>query len=284
MTIELDAVIQQAYQLAPLPASAARMATLVADHETEVDEIVQVVSFDPALTANLLRAANSASFGARVEVTSVRDAFVRIGAGNALALAVGTSVRGNMTGAAPSFDLEEGDLWRHSIAAALAANLLRSAAEPEIPAEVFTAALLHDLGKLVLSRFIDFDHREWLRQAREGGGQSGLGAEQEVLEVNHGELGGLIAHHWGLPDSIAWPIQYHHEPEQAPGEEPDLGCYAVNLANLLAEALGQEDVTGFLEKEDQAGAMELLGVTAERCSELVARLDERLDEVVSWYQ
>lgn len=235
--IDLDAVIESAQTLEPLPASVARLAALVADDEADIREIVEVISFDQALTGNLLRRANSAAAAGRNPIRTVHEAVVRLGTGTVLALAMSASIGKRMGKAIPEYGMAEGQLWEHSVRVALAAETVRSAAKVPIPPEVATAGLLHDIGKLVLARFLGAGVLDLLKAAQEMDDLSPLEAEQAVLEVHHGELGGLIAQHWRLPETIVKGITYHHTPEAA--LEPI--CFAVHLANDIADELLGED-------------------------------------------
>ncbi len=153
--IDLDAVSRAAGCFEPLPASATRLAALVADEIPDVARIVEVVSYDQALTAALLRRANSSWSASRSEITTVKDAVVRIGVGPVVALALSVNVRDRLSAPVPAYGLAEGDLWNHSVAATLAAECLMRVAPRRLPTETPTAALLHDVGKLVMARFVD---------------------------------------------------------------------------------------------------------------------------------
>jgi HD-like signal output (HDOD) protein len=102
---------------------------------------------------------------------------------------------------------------------------------------VFTAALLHDIGKLVLGKFLSADLRAWLESAVTEGKQPAYCAEREILALHHGEVGGLIAQHWGLPDSLVRGVTYHH----TPAEGGDAICHVTYLANLAAHRLANEE-------------------------------------------
>jgi len=149
-----------------------------------------------------------------------------------------------------------------------------------VPPETFTAALLHDVGKLVLGRFLDRDIQEFLERARSDGGRSGPEAETEVLNVNHAELGGLIAAHWKLPRSICVGIQYHHEPEEC-GDEEGLEHvpWIVHLADLVAARLGRGTHDTVPEDEDFAPALGALGMDERKFGKLIERTERRLEEV-----
>src|SRR5581483_6124697 len=232
--LDQDALVSAAYELQPLPASIMRLARIVESRDADLRQIVELVSLDQGLTGSVLRLANSAASATGRQISLVRDAVLRVGGGTLLSLAVGQRVRGQMSAALPAYDLAEGELWRHSVAAALATERAGSVCRAGIPPEAFTAALLHDVGKLVLVRFLSRDLQELLERARSEGHVAALEAEREILGVDHAELGELVVQHWGLPDAIARPIAAHHAPTEDDGPVAD----AVHLADVIAKRIG----------------------------------------------
>jgi putative nucleotidyltransferase with HDIG domain len=253
----------------------------VSHADVDFAEIVETVRLDPALTGRLLKAANSAAAGGRTEVTTVRLAVSRLGTGAVLSVAMSFSVRGRLSSAVPAYDLGEGDLWRHSVLAALAAEEIRKLARNEIPPDSFTAALLHDVGKLVLGRYLDSDSLEALRRAREQGSLDPVRAEEELLMVNHGEVGGLIAQKWGLPLRITQAITYHHHPEQ----HPDPTCATVAVANAIAKCIPADGETLDLEQvvPGEKVGREVIGLSEEDFCSIVEKIGTRFDELRQKY-
>src|SRR4051812_3449602 len=181
-----------ASRLEPLPTSSTRLAALVCEGTPELGQVVEIVQFDEALTASLLRSANSSWSSSRSEIKTVRDAVIRLGASPVLALTLGMNVRRHLGDAVPEYGLGEGELWRHSVAASLGAELLAPRASERPPPETATAALLHDVGKLVMARFLDPSLLGALAE-QQAAGVTRLDAEAAVLGIDHAELGGLIA-------------------------------------------------------------------------------------------
>lgn len=277
--IDLDALIAQASHLEPLPASAASLAELLSVEGWELEEVVEVVALDQGLTGKLLGLANSALHGALDRISTVDAAVLRVGAGSVLAIAVGTGVRRQLSGALPAYGLGEGELWERSVAAAVAAELLPTHAARAMPAGLTTAALLHDIGKLLLARHLDPDLQRYLGLARERGGLAEECAEVEILGVNHAELGGLVAQHWNLPPSIVEGISYHHAPQDSFfGESDPLMAHGTLLCARVSEWL-LEGGEGLPASDALlAAARNRLGLTqqgfAELCSEVRLRFDE----------
>lgn len=276
--LQPQALLAAVRELRPLPATSARLASLVARPDTHLVEIVETISYDQTLTLRLLRAANSAASGARVEVRLVKDAIVRLGTGTCLSLAVSDSAGEALGG--KSSDAANATLWRHSVAATAAAEVLRGASSLELGPELFTTALLHDVGKLILSRFLDENLREALRRAQQEGGLESSAAELELLGLNHGDVGALVAQHWQLPETIMQGIVYHHEPETI--DSPV--ALAVAVADRLAHAALRDGPEGRDPLAHLSASvlarLELSSTTAE---ELVQRTAERFEAVFAAY-
>lgn len=273
--IDLDELAHAATQLEPLPASTTRLASLVCAGTPELGQVVEIVQFDEALTATLLRSANSSWSASRSAITTVRDAVIRLGASPVLALTLGMSIRGRLDDSLPAYGLSEGELWRHSVAASLAAELLTSRAAHRPPPEAATAALLHDVGKLVMARFLDVTLLDELHR-QEARGATRINAEAAVLGIDHAELGGLIARSWALPESLVRGIRDHGRP--GPGGDPLV--HTVFLADALAKAAG----AGAGDEPDRdafAHSLGTLGLTPGDFEELRALVVQRLAEVVA---
>lgn len=232
--IDIDQIIDNAGKLEPLPQTVTRLVALLAKEEVTVPEIEDVFSMDGPLTARLLRQANSASSSTRATIGTVSAAVVRLGFGSVLALAVAASTQKQLTAAAPPYGMHDGALWKHSQAARFAVDALRQHAKLKVPAEAQTAALLHDIGKVMMARHLKENVMDVLRRALGEGVPLNLDAEREVLEVHHGELGGLIAQRWELPDIIVRGIIYHHDPENCTQADNRI-CHIVCLANWIAK-------------------------------------------------
>jgi putative nucleotidyltransferase with HDIG domain len=277
--LDLDSLAQAASNLEPLPASVARLAAAVASSDPDLNDIIDVVQYDQAMTATLLRSANSAASGSLNPVRTVRDAVIRLGTGSVLWLAVQSSARRRLQRAVPEYGLSEGELWRHSVAASLAAAALHRYASVSIPPETSTAALLHDIGKLLMCRFLGEETLATIHRAQEDGGLTRIEAEVEILGVHHAELGGLMVQYWGFPESIQRGITYHHTPDE--GIEPI--CYATHLSDVVAKEIGdQRDDNPDLEAF--AHAMYELGLSVDDYDRLSTETEITYSEVLDSYE
>lgn len=271
--IDLDAVSRAAGCFEPLPTSVTRLAVLVVDDAPDLAQIVEIVRFDQALTAALLRRANSSWSASRTQITTVQDAVVRLGAGPVVALALGVNVRDRLTRPVPTYGLAEGELWDHAVAATLAAEALMRVTSRRLPAETPTAALLHDVGKLVMARFVGAPDLARIESALEHGATR-MQAEADVLGVDHAELGGMIARAWDLPESLVAGIAGHHAPD---GESGPIAL-GVHLADVVAKAVGA-GVDDNAELEVFARSMGELGVSADAYDDVCRFVVDRFTEV-----
>jgi HD-like signal output (HDOD) protein len=275
--IDIRALTRSAQHLEALPASATRLAALAAADNLNLQDVVQVVALDQALTLRVLQAANSAASASVMPIATIKDAVIRLGLHSLLSLATAVGVQKRMARALPEYGLTEGALWRHSVAAALAAESAQTFCRVSLPPGTYSAALLHDVGKLVMARFLDPEVLRVLAAAREEGGLSSLRAESELLLVHHGELGGLIAQHWQLPERLVTGIIHHH----TPGQANDIIADAVHVANIAAKHAG----TGYSATEEDnrldEGSMERLGLTADGFVGLCGQVTARLEKVLA---
>ena len=184
------------------------------------------------LTARLLRCA-TCSYASRRTIGTAKEAVIRVGAGRVLSLVVGSSAQPVMEAAIPGYELSAGELWRHSLAAALVAELAKNFCPGAWSPLAFTAALLHDIGKLVLGRFLNAALADMCRRAVDEGGLEHFEAESEILRVHHGEVGGIIAQHWQLPQGIVEGVMHHHEPENV----EDSNAVVAHLGDAVARHL-----------------------------------------------
>lgn len=283
--IELDTVIRSCYDLDPLGPSAARLSAVAFREDVDFDEVVEIVTYDPALTARLLRVANSVASSSGLPITTVKDALLRTGTSTAVQLAMGSAVRGPLSQSVGAYSISEEGLWRHSVAAAIATNLAGKFCSIRLPKESFTAALLHDIGKLVLGRYLTPSVLDIVRRANEDAGLPEFMAESEILHVHHGEVGGLVAQHWNLPQNIVWGITYHHDPEKFEFEGDDTICYVVYLANLVANAAGATSQSGETADVEGAGAAgSRLGITPDGFKELCDQVACEFEIAIKLYR
>ncbi len=257
-------LVRTVHELSPLPASTVRLTQMIVDSRCGLNDVTELIAFDQALTLKLLRAANSAASASHEPIGSVGEAVARMGTAQVLTLAVASGTKSYLQAGIPGYRLSEGALWRHSVAAAVGAEMAPNYCQVEVPPEAFTAALLHDVGKLVIGRFLTPDVLGLIDHAQVVDHLSRLDAESRFLHVHHAELGGMIANHWKLPPRVAVGITYHHEP----GLGGDVICDLTYVANHIAKRIEAELDGRRYEPVVDPEVAERLGLTEDGLEEL----------------
>jgi putative nucleotidyltransferase with HDIG domain len=197
-----------------------------------IDEIEKILRHDPGLAANVLRLANSAFFGIPAKVTTLKQAVVLLGVKRFSKIAVAACSNKIMNTAVEGYGLTPGELWLHSIAVSTTAEALAKNRKLDETHDFFTPALLHDLGKLVLGKFVKAE------QPKIGSlvdrGVPVVYAEKEVLKTDHAEIGALILSKWSFPDDLIKAVRWHHNPEGL--DNSNLHADVVYLANLMCHS------------------------------------------------
>ena len=217
-----------------MPGAAVKLLALIDDPDMRVSQIETILRHDAGLTANLLKLANSAYFGIPSKVGSVRQAVLILGLKRLIQMVIASCVSAIIDKPVPGYDLPPGELWRHSIAVSVAAEGLVKELDIGATEEIFTAALLHDVGKLVLGSFVKDDFKQ-IEAALEKD-VSFETAEDMVLGTNHADIGAEILTQWSLPANIIKAVRWHHNPESAEREDTMLDI--VHVANILCLMMG----------------------------------------------
>ncbi len=194
----------------------------------------KVIERDPAITAKVLRVANSAYYGSQ-NVSTVGRAIAFLGMNAIRSLVVGVAFQQMVSGRQQSQRFVKVEYWRHCLAAATAGRILGRIRLPSKAEELYCAGMMHDVGMLVLERFMPSDFDIVLEMAA-----TKLiplhEAETEVLGFNHAEVGALLARKWNLAPLVHNALRYHHEPVMD-GDYYETTCY-ISAANVLAHQCG----------------------------------------------
>lgn len=228
----LKKVTQSIIGLPTLPAVVTQLIGLIDNPKTSARNVAQLISADQALTAKILKLANSAFYGFPREIATVDLAVVVLGFETVKNLGLSVSVLERFSSAGENTHFDRQKFWEHSIACGVAAKLLAEKLHyRSFSGEAFAAGILHDIGKLILSQYFSVDFKQIIDLMEQGDLYIGK-AEEEILGVTHADVGGWLAQRWNLPDQLEDAITFHHAPGRAaPGrnELPSL----IHLADLL---------------------------------------------------
>jgi putative nucleotidyltransferase with HDIG domain len=272
--IALGDVLARVRQLPAPSASLLRVSALARDERSSASDFEQAIRPDPALTANVLRIANSAYFGLRCRAESIRHAVALLGVRRIAEVASAAALAPIIPACVPGYEMSASDFWRHSVAVAVLAERTAAALKLDRCDGLFTAALLHDVGKLAIASFVASASGEILARSRDG--ETLVRAEHHVLGLDHAEVGAAVAEAWCLPDAAAAAARWHHAPGQAPEGSDRRAVDVVHLADALAHALGLGADVGELARDVDGGASARVALSAQALERVAA---ESLEEI-----
>jgi putative nucleotidyltransferase with HDIG domain len=261
-------------RLPAFPGTIHKVTSLINNPDSSLSELVEVIRLDQAITANILRICNSAYFGLRHKVDNVHDAIMYLGKQNVVraVLAAGASRFFKDT---PGYETEARELWEHAVATALMSQILARKILRREDQQLFTAALLHDIGKIILGEFVSEKYRE-IKNSMSAKSCSFLEAEEEVLGMNHAQIGGVITAAWHFPQDIQQAIAYHHRPDRHPATTSPMP-WLIHLADQGCLIMGIGNGTDGLSYHGLNEAMSRFGFTNKDFEEAMSFLFTELD-------
>lgn len=249
---------------------------IIDDPNASMKEITKIIQYDPAITADLLRTANSAYFGLKRPAETIQEAAMMLGTDHVVDLVmlkVGSQVA---KGTQKGYDLHEGALWKYSVSSALIAKQV--AVQLDLPNKnsIFTASLLKDIGKTVLDKFIR-DAFEKISNLVINENFSFMEAEKQIIGVDHAELGAMIAKMWKFSPRMVGIIRNHHLSSEIMVRDKDLAV--VYLSDCICMMMGMGVGADGLAYRFHAQAMDHIGISAEDTLKIIADFACRMDEV-----
>jgi putative nucleotidyltransferase with HDIG domain len=194
--------------LPTLPIIAQKILTLRNDDENLAEKLGSIISSDQSLSVKVLTLANSAYYGHRAQIGTIKKAVVVIGTAMLRQFSLGVLVsKGFGRGTQ-----ERETFWRHSLMAANAAATISKRSRTPNPEICFMGGLLHDIGKLVLDTNMPDEYQQVMEMLKNGNCSS-IDAERIVFDTDHTEVGAWMAERWQLPAELVQSIGYHHSLE-----------------------------------------------------------------------
>lgn len=233
-------IVQTIKQTPVLSPSAANLLQVVANADHSIQEIVEIISGDFALTGRILQVANSVIFNPLQPIASIDRAVAYLGEVYIISLALSSCMTAINDSPLTGYEGNRHDLWRHQLFCAIASKIAARHAKGKLSVDLaFTGGLLHDIGKAIISEHIVDSAGEILDGIAEGRFEDYMDAEEKLFGLDHVRVGHLLAQHWKLPEVLQDIILYHHHPDRAPPEHQAL-VYAVHLGDVLSMLTGYD--------------------------------------------
>ncbi|MBF0628127.1 MAG: HDOD domain-containing protein [Magnetococcales bacterium] len=231
-------LIQLVDGMPAFPPSVYHILKLTADINCAPKELVRVIDLDPVLTMKLLQLVNSPYFGLSRQIGSIRQAVVFVGINTIKNLALTIAPMEMLSRDNLNTPFLEG-LLSHAIAVGVVArHLARRGGVSELEStDFFVAGLLHDFGKIALHRFFPRKHAKALALAAKKGIPLHE-AERQILNLDHSQIGAMLADKWQLPPACMASMGQHHRWKN---RENFLALDCVYAANIIAKTIGVGD-------------------------------------------
>jgi diguanylate cyclase (GGDEF)-like protein len=216
----LDSFIDGIDNLPTLPGIAIKILEAVQREEPDVDEISDIISMDPPLSAKVLRLVNSSFYNLPSKITSVHHSIKMLGLNSVKNIALGFSLVNNFQSKKSNgFDYTR--FWKNSLVGAISAKLLTEKLNPQLLDNAFFMGLLQNIGILTLGHCVPSQYNLVLSEMEKASSES-QDAEDFILGYNHQEIGEYLMKSWGLPETLYIPVGYHHSPENLPSNQSSI--------------------------------------------------------------
>ena len=273
---QIKELIKEIDNLKPIPAIVNQIMTVAEDPNSCMADIAKIIHYDPVITANILRMCNSAYYNLPRRVDSIQDAVTMMGINQVIDMVLMKSGAANLTKGQQGYGLHEGELWKHAVSSALIARDLAEKKGSRHKQMIFTAALIKDIGKVILDRFVA-DSFSRIDNLVKNKGFSFKEAEKKIIGIDHAELGGLVAEMWDFSDKMVSMIRNHHLSDETARE--DLETQILYVADNVCMMMGIGGGADGLAYRFHKDVLKKLGITPIDLQEIIASFGSEMKKV-----
>jgi putative nucleotidyltransferase with HDIG domain len=238
-TNQIEIIVSQIKKLPTLPTVANKVNRLIQDPTCTAIKLAEVLNKDQSLTTRVLRLVNSAFYSLSADVSNVRHAIALLGFKTISQMVISICVFDVFKGKYAD-DFDRKGFWKHSIACAVISKVIGEKCGYGKEDDCFTGGLLHDIGKVVLDQYLHDKMLEVLQRTREKD-ISFVDAEQEVMGLNHTDIGAQVMTNWNIPIPVVVAVKHHHQKvEERNGSDfaQDLIVDIVRLSDVICKCEG----------------------------------------------
>jgi HD-like signal output (HDOD) protein len=271
----VDKALATVGDIATLPEVTIRIIEIVEDPKSTARDLHEVIKTDPALSVKVLKVVNSAFYGLPGQVASVDRAIILLGLSAIKNIAIAASIARLSKGKRISVEFSAADLWRHSVAVAVAArSIAKCSPHPAMTDEIFVAGVIHDIGTLVERQACPEQFSEVINRCTSEK-LDFLACEREVIGADHQAFGVGLTTKWKFPRHLRAAVGFHHNPENLSVELQNIAML-IRLADILC---CQEKLGFYLTAQHDVIVDEMLdtiGITQEQLDEQRATLHDQV--------
>lgn len=233
--VTIEQIVEKTSDLPTIPQAAIRVMRETQSSSASAHSVARILVTDQALSAKVLRLANSAYYGLSRKISDLSEAVVVLGMKSVKNLALMAGTYPWMQRPLTGYALGPHEMWRHAFGTAVASQLVARVSRKAPEDLAFTAGLLHDIGKVALSVWVENKMGAILLYA--GREQISFDeAERRVLGYDHAQVGFKLAQNWNLPDEICAAALHHHRPALATVSQEVVEC--VHVGDYICSAMG----------------------------------------------
>jgi HD-like signal output (HDOD) protein len=226
----VESIIEAIDHLKPVSDVAGKVMALLDDPDCGMSDLSDIIRHEPALTANVLKLANSSYFGLPGKINDAKQAVVYLGMTQVVDLVLLVSCSESFSGSHGGYGLNTGELWKSAVSAAILANDLAEIKGLKQTGLFCTGALLRDIGKVVLDQHVKSAIEPILNRVNSQS-MTFRAAERQVLGFDHCQVGAMVAENWHFPTPLQCIIRYSHTPLEAKG------CFLEASIVYMADAI-----------------------------------------------
>jgi HD-like signal output (HDOD) protein len=267
-------------ELPPMPNIILKAREIMEDPGSSLKDLAGVIEHDQAIVARVLALANSAYYGLSGMVSSIQHASILLGQktlGELITIAASSQL---LSKKLKGYQLNPGDLWKHSLAVALGSRIIAEKKNAEWVEDAFIAGLLHDAGKIILDSYI-VERKNEFKKIFKSGQRKFIEAEKEILGFDHAEVMSRAARFWRYPENQTTAIRYHHYPLRSGNSEL---AFVVHLANFAAKEAGFKSEDLESRPEIDSHALSYLKFKKEELNKIIYEITESVEKLATEFQ
>ncbi len=272
----LQILMKEIKSLKPIPAVVNQLLTVVDHPDSSMEDISNVIQYDPAITASVLKTCNSIFFGLKYPAESIKDAVNMLGTDQVIELVLLKSGAKALAGSQKGYGLERGDMWRYSVSSAIIAKQVAVKLSLKNKNTIFTSALIKDIGKIILETHV-YDSFQKIKDLVEKKNFSFREAEKKIIGIDHAELGAMIAKMWKFSPKMIKLIRHHHLSDETMIKDKEIA--AVYLSDCICMMMGVGVGSDGLSYWFKARVMEELGLSADDVTLIIAEFGMNMQSV-----
>ena len=268
-------IVSNLDSLLPMPQVVLKAQNLMHDPNSRFDDLSDIIETDQEITRNILNVANSAYYGLKKEVCSVRQACLMLGLDVIAEIIMAAGMSTLFGKALKAYSMNPRELWQHSLSTALGSRKIAEAIRPSLANEAFLCGLFHDMGKLILDEHI-FSRNKAFKDFFESSPDPHFETEKQILGFNHAEIAAALCKKWKFPRAVTRAIRHHHHLNP---EHDDALAFILYVSDNLTRMEGRGNGTGNLPDSIVDMVMELLALDEDALSRIMGDVNESVGQI-----